>query len=187
MLIRIAASKILATEFFKDPSIRQQARDFMEACAVVSVEPTDKGQIIIDQFHLYSVCNLIHSLRGNLIFQSFKFLDQKPVMAFKESPQFLHMLQAEEEGLIKIIVGVQEATTESFVSTLVRCCRSDEYGEISKEWNDLREGVCQDLVRKMLLPMGSKWIREHLRGEAEEYVAERCRMELEFVSISSSS
>jgi transcription elongation factor SPT6 len=55
MLIRIAASKILATEFFKDPSIRQQARDFMEACAVVSVEPTDKGQIIIDQFHLYSV------------------------------------------------------------------------------------------------------------------------------------
>jgi hypothetical protein len=58
MLIRIAASKILATEFFKDPSIRQQARDFMEACAVVSVEPTDKGQIIIDQFHLYSVRQL---------------------------------------------------------------------------------------------------------------------------------
>jgi len=54
-LIGTAASKILATEFFKDPSIRQQARDFMEACAVVSVEPTDKGQIIIDQFHLYSV------------------------------------------------------------------------------------------------------------------------------------
>ena len=106
-------------------------------------------------------------------------------MAFKESPQFLHMLQAEEEGLIKIIVGVQEATTASFVSTLVRCCRSDEYGEISKEWTELREGVCQDLVRKMLLPMGSKWIREHLRGEAEEYVAERCRMELEFVSFSS--
>jgi transcription elongation factor SPT6 len=58
MLTGIAASKILATEFFKDPSIRQQARDFMEACAVVSVEPTDKGQIIIDQFHLYSVRQL---------------------------------------------------------------------------------------------------------------------------------
>ena len=104
-------------------------------------------------------------------------------MAFKESPQFLHMLQAEEEGLIKIVIGVQEPQTASFASTLVRCCRSDEYGEISKEWNELRETVCQDLVRKMLLPMGSKWIREHLRGEAEDYVAERCRMELEFVSL----
>lgn len=92
------------------------------------------------------------------------------------------MLQAEEEGLIKIIIGVGELTTASFVSTLVRCCRSDEYGEISKEWNELREGVCEDLVRRLLLPMGSKWIREHLRGEAEDHVAERCRMELEFVS-----
>lgn len=50
-----AASKILATEFSKDPSIRQQARDFMDACAVVSVYPTDKGQTIIDEYHLYSV------------------------------------------------------------------------------------------------------------------------------------
>jgi hypothetical protein len=103
-------------------------------------------------------------------------------MAFKESPQFLHMLQAEEEGLIRIEVQVQEPQTESFVGTLVRCSRSDEYGEISKEWNELREAVCRDLVNRLLLPMGSKWIREHLRGEAEDYVAERCRLELEFVS-----
>jgi len=58
MLTATAASKILATEFFKDPSIRQQARDFMEACAVVSVEPTDKGMVIIDQYHLYSVSQI---------------------------------------------------------------------------------------------------------------------------------
>lgn len=103
-------------------------------------------------------------------------------MAFKESPQFLHMLQAEEEGLIRIEVQVQEPQTESFIDTLVRCSRSDEYGEISKEWNELREAVCRDLVKRLLLPMGSKWIREHLRGEAEDYVAERCRLELEFVS-----
>lgn len=92
------------------------------------------------------------------------------------------MLQAEEEGLITISIDVPDETTASFAETLVRCCRSDAYGEISKEWNALREAVCWDVVSRLLLPMGSKWIREHLRGEAEDYIAELSRMELEFVS-----
>ena len=94
------------------------------------------------------------------------------------------MLQAEEEGLIKIDIEVREDMITSFADTLVRCCRSDAYGDVSKEWNALREGVCWDVVRRLLIPMGSKWLREHLRGEAEDYIAERCRMELEFVSAS---
>lgn len=53
----VAAGQILATEFFKDPTIRQQARDFMEAVAIVSVTPTDKGMLAIDQYHLYYVRN----------------------------------------------------------------------------------------------------------------------------------
>jgi transcription elongation factor SPT6 len=92
------------------------------------------------------------------------------------------MLQAEEEGLIKIEIKVPELHVDSFAATLVRCCQSDEYGEISKEWNAQREAVISDVVRGKLLPMGQKWLKEHLRGEAEDYVAERCRMELEFVS-----
>lgn len=92
------------------------------------------------------------------------------------------MLQAEEEGLITIKFDVGEEQMGAFADTLVRCCRSDAYGEISKEWNALREAVCHDVVRRLLIPMGSKWLREHLRGGAENYVAERCRMELEFVS-----
>lgn len=107
----------------------------------------------------------------------------KPVLAFKESPQFLHILQAEEEGLLEITVDVPEAQIEAFAATLVRCCQSDQYGEISKEWNAQREAVCSDVVREKLIPMGRKWLKEHLRGEAEDYIAERCRMELEFVSV----
>jgi hypothetical protein len=39
----------------------------MEACAVVSVEPTDKGQVIIDQYHLYSVsCRISGSDEADL-------------------------------------------------------------------------------------------------------------------------
>lgn len=92
------------------------------------------------------------------------------------------MLQAEEEGLITIAIEVGEPEIKSFADTLVRCVVSNDYGEISKAWNELREGVCWDLVRKNLVPSASRWLREHLRSEAEDYVAERCRMELEFVS-----
>lgn len=93
------------------------------------------------------------------------------------------MLQAEEEGLVKIEIEVREDMMRSFAETLVRCCRSDTFGVASKEWNELREAVCWDVTRRLLVPMGAKWLREHLRGEAEDYIAERCRMELEFVSL----
>lgn len=54
-LTLVAAAQILATEFFKDPTIRQQARDFIMEVAIVSVTPTDKGMLAIDEFHLYYV------------------------------------------------------------------------------------------------------------------------------------
>ncbi|WWD16106.1 transcription elongation factor SPT6 [Kwoniella shandongensis] len=159
-----AASQILTTEFSKDPAIRQQTRDFMDACGVVSVTPTDRGMSVIDEYHLY---------------YNFKFLTKKPVPMFKDSPQFLHMLKAEEEGLITITIEADEAQVQSFVETLVRCCRSNDYGEISTAWNAIRAEICSDVTRKYLVPAAAKWLKEHLKSEAEEYVAERCRTELE--------
>lgn len=182
-MLDIAASNILITEFSKDPSIRQQARDFMEACGTISVTPTDRGMTIIDQFHLYYVrCSprLVKVQAESE--QTFKFLTNKPIGLFKDSPQFLHMLQAESEGLINISIDVEEEQIQSFAGTLVRCCKSMDYGEISTAWNELREEICQNVVAKRLVPAAARWVKDHLRGESEEFVAERCRMELEFVS-----
>ncbi|WRT67313.1 transcription elongation factor SPT6 [Kwoniella shivajii] len=159
-----AASLIITTELSKDPAIRQQTREFMDACGVISVTPTDRGMTIIDEYHLY---------------YNFKFLTRKPVQMFKDSPQFLHMLRAEEEGLITISIEADEMQVQSFVETLVRCCRSNDYGEISTAWNELRAQICSDVTRKFLVPSAGKWLKEHLKSEAEEFVAERCRMELE--------
>ncbi|WVW82891.1 transcription elongation factor SPT6 [Kwoniella bestiolae CBS 10118] len=159
-----AASQILITEFSKDPAIRQQTRDFMDACGVISVTPTERGMNIIDEYHLY---------------YNFKFLTRKPVQMFKDSPQFLHMLRAEEEGLITITIEADELQVQSFVETLVRCCRSNDYGEISTAWNALRAEICSDVTRKYLVPSAAKWLKEHLKSEADEFVAERCRLELE--------
>ncbi len=102
---------------------------------------------------------------------------------FKDTPQFLHMLKAEEEGLINIAIEVMETETQQFAGTMVRCVRSMDYGEISTAWNELREEVCQDVVRSHLVPGAAKWVKEHLRGEAEDFGADQCRMELEFVSL----
>jgi transcription elongation factor SPT6 len=92
------------------------------------------------------------------------------------------MLKAEEEGLITIDIDVDEQQIQSFAGTLVRCARSNDYGEIATAWNALREEICQDAVRQHLIVTAARWAKEHLRGVAEEFVAERCRMELEFVS-----
>ncbi|WWC89746.1 transcription elongation factor SPT6 [Kwoniella dendrophila CBS 6074] len=159
-----AASHILVTEFSKDPAIRQQTRDFMDACGVVSVSPTERGMTIIDEYHLY---------------YNFKFLTNKPVNKFKDSPQFLHMLKAEEEGLITITLDADDSQIQSFVETLVRCCRSNDYGEISTAWNALRAEICSDVTRKYLVPSAARWLKEHLKTEADEFVADRCRSELE--------
>lgn len=127
---------------------------------------------------------LTHQCREVLLIglQNFKYLTDKPIIAFQQTPQFLHMLQAEEEGLIDIVINASDEQIASFADTLVRCCQNDAYGDISKEWNALREGICQDLTRRLLVPMGAKWLREHLRGQAEDFVAELCRRELEYVS-----
>lgn len=160
-----AAKRILVNEFARDPTIRQQARDFVEACGIVSVTPTDRGMAVIDPYHAY---------------HSFKFLTNKPVELFKHTPQFLHILKAEEEGLLTIDISVAEEQIGDFSGTLVRCCVSKDYGEIAQAWNGEREELIQNVVRQVYIPAATKWVKEHLRSQAEEFVAERCRMELEF-------
>ena len=71
-----------------------------------------------------------------------------------------------------------------FIDPLYSCCRSEDYGEVASAWNELRKQICEDAVKKFLMPQCAKWLKEHLRLQAEDFVADRCRMELEYVSIS---
>lgn len=119
-----------------------------------------------------------------LIPQTFKFLTNKPANAFAASPQWLHILKAEEEGLIEISFDVAESQIGGFSGALERCCISTDYGEVATKWNELRKEICQELVKDHLIPMGSKWVKEYLRSQAEDFVAEHCRQELEYVSLS---
>ncbi|TYJ56714.1 transcription elongation factor SPT6 [Cryptococcus floricola] len=159
-----AAKSIVIQEFARHPAFRQQIREFMQAAAYVTVNPTDRGMSVIDQYHLY---------------YNFKFLTGKPVNAFKNQPQFLHMLKAEEEGLIHIVIEANDGQLGDFISQLTSCCRSSDYGDVAQAWNESRAELVNDLTRKQLVPTAAKWLKEFLRMEAEEYIAERCREELE--------
>jgi transcription elongation factor SPT6 len=114
--------------------------------------------------------------------QTFKFLTHKPVEQFANDPQFLHILRAEEEGLITIDVNIPDDSLELFTDAMYRCVEAKDYGTVATAWNKLRKEVVQGLVKDHLLPSGSKWLREHMKSEAEDYVAEHCGKQLEYVS-----
>ena len=114
--------------------------------------------------------------------QTFKFLTNKPAESFASDPQFLHMLRAEEEGLITIDVHIPDDSLELFADAMYRCVEAKDYGTVATAWNKLRKEVVQGVVKDHLLPVGSKWLREHMKSEAEDYVAEHCGKQLEYVS-----
>lgn len=159
-----AAKEILINDFAHDPTIRQQARDFVEALGTVTVTPTERGMASIDAYHAY---------------YPFKFLTDKPIPNFKDSAQFLHLLKAEEEGLITISISAPEESTKEFISALSRCAQSKDYSELAVSWNAERGQVIDTAFRKHYLPAACRWIKEQLRTDAETWVCDQARLTLE--------
>ena len=83
--------------------------------------------------------------------------------------------------MITINIRAKAESTQAFTDALIACCRSADYGEIASAWNALRKQVVLDAAEKNLIPMATRWIKEELRRQAEDYVAESCRQELEYV------
>lgn len=54
-LLTKAAKNILMTDFIKDPSIRQQSREWLQVSGAVTVTPTERGMSVIDDLHTYYV------------------------------------------------------------------------------------------------------------------------------------
>lgn len=72
------------------PAIRAKVREIVRRIAIVSTEPTDAGEQMLTPFHKYG---------------SVKCIRKKPVEAVSDiGDQFLFMVAAEKEGLIKVCV-----------------------------------------------------------------------------------
>lgn len=92
----------------------------------------------------------------------------------RRSRQFLHILQQEGRQAITVTMAIPGDERQKFVNQLVEAFASDSFSEMAKAWNEERALVAEEAVEKYLLPMGSKWIREYLREEVEDFLANHC-------------
>ncbi|EEB96224.1 hypothetical protein MPER_04675, partial [Moniliophthora perniciosa FA553] len=86
------ARMILATELGKDPLLRKAMRKEFEQSALISVEPTERGVVKINETHPYF---------------NFKYLLHKNITGMLSTSQFLYILRAEQEHLVNVSIYLQ--------------------------------------------------------------------------------
>ncbi|KAJ7219342.1 transcription elongation factor SPT6 [Mycena pura] len=151
------ARMIMATELGKDPLLRDHMRKLFKGEGRLSVEPTDHG---------------VSKITNDDKFFSFKYLHQKPVRDMLGSgSQFLHMLKAEDETLVKISITLPPDVKATFERRLSDALASDSFSEAAKSWNEQGSLVVQEVLDQHLLPLGAKWTREYIREEVEDALA----------------
>ncbi|KXN86889.1 Transcription elongation factor SPT6 [Leucoagaricus sp. SymC.cos] len=157
------ARLIMSTELGKDPLLRDYTRKLFKDEALVTVEPTERGIVKIDQNHPYN---------------NFKYLLRKPTRDMLETPQFLHILAAEAEHLVTVSIFLPHEAKAELEQKLNNAFSSDNFNEAARAWNVERSNVIQDAVERHLIPLGAKWVREYLREEVEDFLAQSCAAKL---------
>ncbi|KZO97710.1 hypothetical protein CALVIDRAFT_535812 [Calocera viscosa TUFC12733] len=148
---------ILATEFGKDPLLRQAVRSKFERDAVVSTRPTEQGIVKIDEYHPYF---------------RIKYMNKKPIHRLDTNTLFLQVLAAEQAGLLTVDISLPPHVLSDLQNDLYKAYASDRFSEVALAWNEQRRQVVEEALRKHLIPCGVRWIREWLRDEEEDNMAE---------------
>lgn len=99
-----------------------------------------------------------------------------------ETAQFLHILAAEAEHLVTISIFLPNEPKAELEQKLNNAFSSDNFSEAARAWNVERSRVVQDVIEQHLVPLGAKWVREYLREEVEDFLAQSCAAKLRKVS-----
>jgi transcription elongation factor SPT6 len=91
-----------------------------------------------------------------------------------ETPQFLHILQAEAEHLVTVSISLPLEAKSTFERRLNEAFSSDGFSETTKSWNQQRSLIVQETLEQHLVPVGLKWTREWIRDEVEDFLASQC-------------
>jgi len=105
------------------------------------------------------------------------------MVAMLHSPQFLHILEAEKDHLITVDISIPPEAKATFERKLSDAFSSDNFSDLAKAWNVERNTVIQEVVDQHLLPAAIKWVREFVREEAEDFLADSCREKLKNVRL----
>ncbi|WFD46303.1 Transcription elongation factor spt6 [Malassezia furfur] len=158
------ARTVLAHELGKEPLLRRDVRAQFRASALLDVEPTERGMTRIDEAHPY---------------YNFKFLRAKPVAAIvQNASQFLQILHAEEERLVRITLRLPTDVANRFEARLQEQYVSEGVSDVSQRWNAERAAVVEEACAAFLLPLGRLWTREWLMEECRDALLRHCEQQL---------
>ncbi|WFC97997.1 Transcription elongation factor spt6 [Malassezia yamatoensis] len=158
------ARTLLAHEIGKEPLLRRDVRSLFRTSALMDVEPTDRGMTRIDESHPY---------------YNFKFLRAKPVAAIvQNASQFLQIVHAEEERLVRVTLRLPTDVANQFESRLQEQYVSEGFSDMSQRWNAERSAVMEEACAMFLLPLGRIWTREWLMEECREALLRHCEQQL---------
>lgn len=157
------AMGMMTQEVAVDPLVRRAIRTKYETEGCVTVTPTEKGVSTIDELHPY---------------YPFKRLTQKNVREFHDG-QFLQILQAQSEGLIKVEIKIPDEG--HYIQVISDYYLSNGRGENSQQWNALRKTIIFSALKKHIFVIVERGMIERLRIQAEEWVGSKCQAALEEV------
>ncbi|OLY81950.1 Transcription elongation factor spt6 [Smittium mucronatum] len=186
-----SAELAFAANISADPNVRKYLRNNLSHELFIRVRPTNKGMIEINgRDHPYF---------------PFKFLKPKPISAFSNSAQFLQILKAESEGLIRFGFTLNSsnfsendpnlsklgADEEDFLwkeeskmllegvlkPMEIHMC-SDSVHEAAEKWNSFRKSSLKKALEISLIPMMKKYFHDKLKVESENYISKLCSEEL---------
>lgn len=154
------AKMLLSQEIGRDPLLKREIRQLFKDSAEINIEPTERGMTKIDDQHPYA---------------NFKFIRAKPARLVPQQPsQYLQILQAEEEMLIKLDIGLRDMVLSRFETRLFNNYASEGVSEVSKQWNEQRKEVIHEAVQQHLVPIGRLWLKEWLREECRDTLLRHC-------------
>ncbi|KAF9130718.1 Transcription elongation factor spt6 [Mortierella sp. 14UC] len=152
---------MMTQEVAVDPLVRRAIRTQYETAGCVTVTPTEKGAMTIDELHPY---------------YPFKWLTQKNVREFHDG-QFLQILQAQSEGLLKIEIRIPNE--DQYIQNISAYYLGNGFGRYSKPWDSLRAQIISSALKKHIFVIMERGTIEKLRVQAEEWVGSKCQAALE--------
>lgn len=150
---------LLVEEIVADPAIRRAVRERYVASVVLHTEPTDKGDLDIDPFHQYA---------------PIKMLTNKPVRALLGTPQFLSVLKAAKDGLLRYELRLVGDLIAQDVESVYL---SDRVSDHARLWNQQRALVIREALHRRLFDQLQKETVALLTADAQRALQRAVRVQ----------
>ncbi|GLT74544.1 hypothetical protein SLA2020_463320 [Shorea laevis] len=148
------ARHMAAMEISCEPCIRKYVRSIFMDKAVVSTNPTAKGNVAVDSLHQFTAV---------------KWLCDKPLSKFKDA-QWLLIQRAEEEKLLQVTMRLPENVLNNMLDNFSLAYLWDGAGPSAELWNEQRKLILQDTIFNLLLPAMEKEARVTLIARAKNWL-----------------